>query len=92
MRRTMNISLPVELKHWVDEQVKAGGYGTASEYVRDVLRRARERQARRAVDALLVEAVESGASVVMDDADWTAIRNSAKSAASKRTPKSSRKR
>ena len=28
----------------------------------------------------------------LSDADWTAIRNSAKSAASKRTPKSSRKR
>ena len=42
----MNVSLPEDLKHWVDEQVREGGYGTASEYLRDMLRRAREREAR----------------------------------------------
>ena len=79
----MNLSLPLELKEWLDEQVKDGDYGTASEYVRDLLRRARERQVRRGVDAALIEAIESGASTVMDDADWNAIRRSARAAAAK---------
>lgn len=77
----MNVSLPRELKKWVDEQVKRGGYGTASEYLRDMLRRARERQLRRRIDLMLVEAVESGADTVMDDADWDAIRKAARAGA-----------
>jgi antitoxin ParD1/3/4 len=79
----MNVSLPKDLKQWVDEQVRTGGYGTASEYLRDLLRRARERQARRSIDAMLVEAVESGATTVMDDADWASLRKAARVAASK---------
>jgi antitoxin ParD1/3/4 len=76
----MNVSLPKDLKQWVDEQVKEGGYGTASEYLRDMLRRAREREARRKIDDQLIEAVQSGANKVMDDADWTSIRKSARAA------------
>jgi antitoxin ParD1/3/4 len=79
----MNVSLPSDLKKWVDEQVKEGGYGTASEYLRDVLRRARERKLSRQIDAMLVEAVEAGAHTVMDDADWASIRKSARAAAAK---------
>ena len=81
MRTTMNVSLPRELKRWLDQQVKAGGYGTASEYLRDLLRRAQQRDARRKVDAMLIEAVESGATTVMDDADFTAIRKAARASA-----------
>ena len=39
MRTSMNISLPAPLKDWIEQQVAAGGYSTASEYVREVLRR-----------------------------------------------------
>lgn len=35
---TMNISLPAQLKKFVDEQVKHG-YGTRSEYVRELIRK-----------------------------------------------------
>lgn len=40
---TMNISLPDTLKSFVDEQVSARGYGTSSEYVRELIRMDRER-------------------------------------------------
>ena len=40
---TMNISLPEALRAFVDEQVRERGYGTSSEYVRDLLRRERDR-------------------------------------------------
>jgi antitoxin ParD1/3/4 len=81
----MNVSLPKELKKWVDEQVKSGGYGTASEYLRDVLRRARERQARRNVDEKLIEALESGPATMMDERDWASIRRAAKAGAPPRS-------
>ena len=35
---TMNISLPDTLKSFVDEQVRSRGYGTSSEYVRELIR------------------------------------------------------
>ena len=40
---TMNISLPEALKTFVDEQVKQRGYGTSSEYVRELIRRDQDR-------------------------------------------------
>jgi antitoxin ParD1/3/4 len=40
---TMNISLPDTLKSFVDEQVSQGSYGTSSEYVRELIRRDRDR-------------------------------------------------
>lgn len=40
---TMNISLPESLKTFVDEQVGQRGYGTSSEYVRDLIRRDQDR-------------------------------------------------
>lgn len=41
---TMTISLPEQMKRWIDEQVDAGGYASASDYVRDLVRRDRERR------------------------------------------------
>ncbi len=41
---TMNISLPDTMKSFVDEQVSQRGYGTSSEYLRDLIRRDQDRQ------------------------------------------------
>ena len=35
---TMNISLPENLKGFVDSQVQEGGYSTSSEYIRELIR------------------------------------------------------
>ena len=40
---TMNISLPDELKQFVDQRIQAEGYGTSSEYMRELIRRDRDR-------------------------------------------------
>ena len=40
---TMNISLPEALKSFVDEQVSQHGYGTSSEYVRELIRKDQDR-------------------------------------------------
>ena len=52
----MNISLPDALKSFVDAQVSEGGYGTSSEYVRDLIRKEQERLRLR---GLLLEGAES---------------------------------
>jgi len=41
---TMNISLPDSLKSFVDEQVSERGFGTSSEYVRELIRKDQDRQ------------------------------------------------
>jgi len=41
---TMNVSLPDELRSFVDERVGHGGFGSTSEYVRDLIRRDQDRE------------------------------------------------
>lgn len=53
---TMNISLPDTLKAAMDSRVADGGFGTSSEYVRDLIRR--DLDAHR-LKALLLEGAES---------------------------------
>ena len=45
---TMNVSLPDPLKQFVEEQVSERGYGTSSEFVRELIRREQARQQLRA--------------------------------------------
>ena len=40
----MNISLPDTMKSFVDEQVSQRGYGTSSEYLRELIRHDQDRQ------------------------------------------------
>lgn len=56
---TMNISLPDDMKDFVDEQVRARGYMSASEYIRDLVRRQKDVEAFRAV---IQEGIDSGPS------------------------------
>ena len=62
---TMNISLPDALKAFVDTQVTERGYGTSSEYVRELIRRDQERVHLRAL--LLAGAASAPAGPVDGD-------------------------
>jgi len=58
---TMNISLPDQMKAWVEAQSADGKYANSSDYVRDLIRRDAERAAKiEAMRALLDEAEASG--------------------------------
>lgn len=46
---TMNISIPDALKSFVDDQVGESGYSTASEYIRELIRKDRDLQRFRAL-------------------------------------------
>lgn len=71
---TMNISLPDSLKQYVDQQVEAAGYGSSSEYVRDLIRQDLVRQAERRLAQLLAEGVASGPAEVVTPEFWSARR------------------
>lgn len=68
---TMNISLPDPLRDFVEEQVAQGGYGTSSEYVRELIRRDKDRVQLR---SMLVEGAQSAVAGVADKAYFTSLR------------------
>jgi len=35
---TMNISIPDEMREWVEAQIRSGHYANASDYIRDLIR------------------------------------------------------
>lgn len=57
---TMNISLPDEMKEWVEKQVRLGRFGNASDYIRDLIRRDQEAVAE--LQTLVDEGLNSGVS------------------------------
>jgi antitoxin ParD1/3/4 len=70
---TMNVSLPDRLKDFVEEQVARQGYGTTSEYVRELIRRDQDRLHLR---DLLLEGAASPPSEPADAAYFEALRES----------------
>ena len=60
---TMNISLSEALKTFVDDQVGKRGYSSSSEYVRELIRKDRDRQRLR---GLLLEGAASPPAVTAD--------------------------
>jgi antitoxin ParD1/3/4 len=60
---TMNISLPDSLMSFLDEQVRLRGYGTSSEYVRELIRKEQDRQRLR---SLLIKGAASASGPTAD--------------------------
>jgi antitoxin ParD1/3/4 len=75
--QTMNISLPDQLKEFVDDQVGSGRYSSVSEYVRDLIRDDEKRKAQEKLEAMLMEGLQSGEPTQMTRQDWADIRKEA---------------
>jgi antitoxin ParD1/3/4 len=74
---TMNISLPDSLKDFVDEQVNQRGYGTSSEYVRELIRKDQDRLQLR---GLLLAGATSAQTKPVDEAYFEGLRRRVTSA------------
>lgn len=72
---TMNVSLPENLRSFVERQVADRGFGTSSEYMRELIRRDQDRQQLR---ALLLEGAESPPGTPADDAYFDNLRQRVK--------------
>lgn len=73
---TMNVSLPDDLKTFVDERVGHGGFGSTSEYVRDLIRRDQDRERLR---RLLLDGAASSPGPLADDSYFESLRASVRS-------------
>lgn len=71
---TMNIALPEEMKSFVSTEVKEGGYNSASEYVRALIREQKQRKEQQKLEQLLLDGLKSGKPGEMSKKDWDAIR------------------
>jgi antitoxin ParD1/3/4 len=57
---SMNVSLPGQMRDWVEEQTKSGRYDNASEYVRDLIRHDQDRARKIAAMQTLVDDAMAG--------------------------------
>ena len=67
---TLEITLPKPLHVFVEEEVAAGNYGTASEYVEALIREARQRRDQDQLESLLLEGLDSGAPIAITPEYW----------------------
>jgi len=71
---TLNVSLPDSLRRFVEEQVERGGFSTTSEYIRHLIRQARESEAFVRLENLLLEGLHSGPAEPITRSQWDALR------------------
>lgn len=75
---TMNISLPDQMKAWVEAQTADGRYANSSDYVRDLIRREQIKAEKIAnMERLIEEAYASGVSEMTMDEIFAEARTEA---------------
>jgi antitoxin ParD1/3/4 len=75
---TMNIAIPAELRKYVEKRVAAGGYGSVSEYMRELIRNDQRQLAQTVLEGELLRGLASGPAERMTTDDWSAIRGEVK--------------
>ncbi len=63
--QTMTISLPTDMREYVDARTQTRGLGNTSEYVRDLIRRERDHRTQQALEEQLI------ANLASSKVEWT---------------------
>ena len=71
---TLSISLPNAMRALIDQQVAEAGYSTASEYIRQLVRKDQKRAAQQRLETLLMEGLDSGKRIEGGDEYWVQKR------------------
>ena len=75
---TMNVSLPDQMKEWVEAQSDDGRYANSSDYIRDLIRRDQERREKIAnMQRLVDEARASGIVEMTSEEIFAEVRSRA---------------
>jgi antitoxin ParD1/3/4 len=70
---TMTISIPETTREFVEAQAKQEGFASVDEYLASVLRQVQLREAKRKLEAKLIEGLESGPGVPVTPEFWTEL-------------------
>lgn len=71
---TMNISLPETMKSFVENTLTTDGYGTASEYVRDLIRADQKKKEQEKLEQVLLKALNSGETAELNEQVWESLK------------------
>lgn len=71
---TLSISLPDEMKVFIEAQVASGAYHNHSEFIRDLIRHYQREQELTRVEQLLLDGLSGGADVPLTEEVWDDIR------------------
>lgn len=71
---SMNITLPEPMRKFIEEQINSGSYGTASEYMRALIREDQKRKVQERLEALLLEGLDSGDPIEATPEFWQDLR------------------
>lgn len=71
---TIQVSLPDAMRTFVEEQSAREGHPSVSDYLQAMIQQAQDREARREVEAKLLDAIASGPATPMTREDWDDIR------------------
>lgn len=74
---TVTISMPENLKSFVEEQVRTKGYGNVSEYFRELVRTAQAREADRRLEELLLKSLDTGEDIEVTREFWRDLKSEA---------------
>ena len=80
---TMNISLPENLKEFVESQVKSGDYSSISEFMRELVRREQKERLREQLEQRLLEGQNSGEGIESTPEMWRNLHQEARELARK---------
>jgi antitoxin ParD1/3/4 len=70
----MNISLPENLKEFVESQVRSGDFSSVSEFMRQLLRREQRERDREKLELRILEGLSSGEPVEATPEMWEQLR------------------
>ena len=71
---TLNISFPDSMQSFIQEKIAQGGYGSADEYIRQLVSEDQKRAAWDRLESLVLEGVDAGESQEMTSADWEDLK------------------
>ena len=66
----MNISFPESVREFIEEQVLAYGFGSASEYLRELVLQDKKRKEQEKLEAMLLKAMEGGTRIEITADYW----------------------
>jgi antitoxin ParD1/3/4 len=71
---SMNVSLPRSQRDFVEERVNSGGFGSTSDYIRELIRQDQRELARAELERKLVKAMDSKNRTNMTASFWKRLR------------------
>jgi antitoxin ParD1/3/4 len=81
---TINVSLPLPMRSYLESRVKLDGYGSVSDLIRSLIREDQKRQAQESLEKRLLSVLDQGEATPLTSEDWSEIKNAVKARLSSR--------